>query len=175
MNITTKNNGAKSKKTKKQIILTIVLLCLNLWTATIQAQQSTTTVGGNALGSGGNITYSVGQVICTTNAGLNGSITQGVQQPYEILSVLGVENHQISLNFQVYPNPTTDYLTLNMGNTELLNLHFQLFDINGKLIEIKKITNTIETIQMTNLPIATYFLKVVNYNKEIKTFKIMKN
>ncbi|MDO9152197.1 MAG: T9SS type A sorting domain-containing protein [Paludibacter sp.] len=157
---------------QKKVKLSVLLLGLGL---TAQAQQATTATGGNASGSGGTVAYSVGQIVYTTHTGATGSVAQGVQQPYEISIVLGVEDHQISLNMQAYPNPTTDYLTLNVGNFELSTLNFQLYDISGKLIETKKITGTTETIRMENLPSATYFLKITNNNKEVKSFKIIKN
>jgi hypothetical protein len=97
-----------------------------------------------------------------------------VQQPYEISILSGVEEEQISLDIKAFPNPTIDYLTLTIDNIELSNLSYRLFDIGGKLLETKKITSTTETIQMENLPGATYFLNVMNNNKEIKTFKIVK-
>lgn len=154
----------------KKLKLGVLLLGLGL---TVQAQQAATTSGGNASGSGGTVAYSVGQVIYTTITGSNGSVAQGVQQAYEISIVLGVENHEVIL-IQAYPNPTIDYLTLNVGESDLSSLNFQLYDITGKLIENKKITSSIETIRMENLPSATYFLKVINNNKEVKTFKIIK-
>lgn len=156
----------------KKVKLSVLLLGLGL---TAQAQQATTATGGNATGSGGTVAYSVGQIVYTTNTGTTGSAAQGVQQPYEISIVLGVEDHQISLNLQAYPNPTTDYLTLNIGNAELSTLNFQLYDTSGKIIAAKKISSTTETIRMENLPSATYFLKVTNNNQEVKTFKIIKN
>ena len=140
-----------------------------------QAQQSTNASGGDASGSGGSASYSVGQVVYTTHTGSTGEVAQGVQQPYEISVVTGLEEKQISLNLQAYPNPTSDYLTLNVGNLELSNLNFQLFDLGGKIIESKKITNTTETFRMENLPNANYLLKVFNNDKEVKTFKIIKN
>lgn len=156
----------------KKVKLSILLLGLGL---TVQAQQATTSTGGVASGSGGTAAYSNGQVVYTTHTGSNGSVAQGVQQPYEISIVLGVENQQISLNLKANPNPTTDYLTLNVGNAELSTLNFQLFDISGKLIESRKIISSSETIAMENLPTATYFLKVTNNNNEVKTFKVIKN
>lgn len=156
----------------KKVKLSVLLLGLGL---TVQAQQATTAAGGVASGSGGTAAYSNGQVVYTTHTGSNGSVAQGVQQPYEISIVLGVENHQISLNLKAYPNPTTDYLTLNVGNAELSTLNFQLYDISGKLIESRKIISSSETIAMENLPTATYFLKVTNNNNEVKTFKVIKN
>ena len=156
----------------KKVKLSVLLLGLGL---TAQAQQATTATGGDASGSGGTVAYSVGQIVYTTNTGTTGSVAQGVQQPYEISIVTGLEDTQISLNMQAYPNPTTDYLTLNVGNFELSTLNFQLFDISGKLVESRKIISSSETIAMENLPTATYFLKVSNNNKEVKTFKIIKN
>ncbi len=154
----------------KKVKLGALLLGCSL---SAQAQQAATASGGNASGSGGTVAYSVGQIVYTTNTGSNGSVAQGVQQAYEISIVLGVENHQVNL-IQAYPNPTIDYLTLNVGDSDLSSLNFQLYDITGKLIENKKITSSTETIHMENLPSAMYFLKVTNNNKEIKTFKIIK-
>lgn len=157
---------------KTENFMTLLLFCISI--ATAQAQQATTATGGNASGSGGDTSYSIGQVVYTTFTGSNGSVAQGVQQPYEISIVLGVEVPEISLAILAYPNPTIDYLTLNVGNNELSNLNFQLFDINGRLIQNRKISNAIETIGMENLAAAVYFLKVTRNNKEIKTFRIIK-
>ena len=157
---------------QKNVKFSILLLGLSL---TAQAQQATTTTGGDASGSGGTVAYSVGQIVYTTNTGTTGSVAQGVQQPYEISIVLGIDNHSINLELSAYPNPTTDYLTLNVGNFELSTLNFQLYDISGKLIESRKIISSSETIGLENLPSATYFLKVTNNTKVVKTFKIIKN
>jgi hypothetical protein len=155
----------------KKLKLGILMLGLGL---TAQAQQATTATSGNASGSLGTMAYSVGQIVYTTNTGTKGSVAQGVQQPYEISVVLGVENNAIKLELNAYPNPTTNFLTLNVGETELSTLNFQLYDMSGKLIESRKILSSNETIAMENLLPATYFLKVTNNNKEVKTFKIIK-
>ncbi len=156
----------------KKVKLSVLLIGLGL---TAQAQQATTATGGNASGSGGTVAYSVGQIIYATNTGTTGSVAQGVHQPYEISIVLGIEVNSINLELTAYPNPTTNYLTLNVGNSKLSTLNFQLYDISGKLIESRKIMSSSEIIVMENLPSATYFLKASNNNKEVKTFKIVKN
>lgn len=157
---------------KKRVKWSILLLGIGL---TAQAQQATTATGSDASGSGGTATYSVGQIVYTTNTGITGSVAQGVQQAYEISIVLGIEIHSINLEITAYPNPTTNYLTLNVGKAELSTLNFQLYDISGKIIESRKIISNSETIGTENLPSATYFLKVNNNNNEVKTFKIIKN
>ena len=152
------------------------LLFLGLGLTGLQAQESVNATGGDALGSGGSASYSVGQVVYTTNTGTNGSVAQGVQQAFEISVVTGLEEAKgINLSVSAYPNPTTDYLTLEVKDVELLNLHFQMYDMNGKLLQNEKITGNQTSIVMSNLVVATYFVKIIQGNKEIKTFKIIKN
>ena len=46
--------------------------------------------------------------------------------------------------------------------------------MNGKLLQSEKITGNQTSIVMSNLVPATYFVKVIQGNKEVKTFKIIK-
>ncbi len=54
------------------------------------------------------------------------------------------------------------------------NLSYGLFDINGKLLESKKIDANETSIKMNHLMPANYFLKITKEDKEIKTFKTIK-
>lgn len=159
----------------KKLKLSAVLL-LGLGLTGLQAQESVNATGGNASGSGGSASYSVGQVVYTNNTGTNGSVAQGVQQPFEISVVTGIEEAKgINLSVSAYPNPTTDYLTLRIDEFEISNLSYQLYDMNGKLLQSEKITGNQTSIVMGNLVPANYFVKVIQVNKEVKTFKIIKN
>ncbi|KAF5062550.1 MAG: T9SS type A sorting domain-containing protein [Bacteroidales bacterium] len=153
------------------------LLFLGLGLTGLQAQTSVNATGGNASGSGGSASYSVGQLAYTTNTGTNGSVSEGVQQPFEISVVTGIEEAKdIFLNVSAYPNPTTDYLELKVENLQLSELSYKLYDISGKVYQNKEIGNSITKIEMQNLPQGIYFIKVIDTkNKEFKTFKIIKN
>jgi len=160
---------------KKQLKLSALLL-LGLGLTGLQAQESINATGGNASGSVGSASYSVGQIVYTTNTGTNGSVAQGVQQPYEISVVTAIEEAKgITLSVSAYPNPTADFLQLKVETEKLKDLSFQLFDMNGKLLQNEKITGDQTSIVMSNLEPATYFVKVIQENKEVKTFKIIKN
>ncbi len=161
-------------KRKKLIFSTLLLFGLGL--SGVYAQSAIPTAGGNASGSGGTISYSVGQVVNSTNTGSGGTEVQGVQQPYEISIVTGLEaGKDISLQCVAYPNPATYFVTLKVENHKTGNLAFRLYDISGKLLENNKIDADETTIDMHNLVISTYFLKVIQNNREIKVFKIIKN
>jgi hypothetical protein len=155
----------------KKVNLSVLLLGLGL---TAQAQEATLSSGGMAIGSG-SVAYSIGQIAYKTVTGSTGTVSEGVQQPFEIFT-LGVDNFaNINLKMMVYPNPTHGDVMLEISGLSFENLTFQLIDLQGRSIEIRKIVSENEIIKMGSLQSATYFLKVSNNNKEVKTFKIIKN
>lgn len=162
------------KKTAKKLI-TVIFLIFGL--SSLQAQETVSVAGGEAIGSGGSASYSVGQVFYTTHTGINGNYSaQGVQQAFEISVVLGIhEVHNINLSFSAYPNPVSDLLTLSVENLGSSTLTLELYDLNGKLLKSKKITGDITNIRTNNLVSATYFLRIMDNKKTIKSFKIIKN
>lgn len=142
----------------------------------VQAQQTLPSSGGNASGSGGTASYSVGQVVYTTNTGKSGSVTQGVQQTFEITVISGVESSKdINLSYVVFPNPTTDFLTLKINSSKQIRFIASLYDMKGRLISMQEIESNESRIEMKNLASGVYFLKVYNTIELIKTFKIIKN
>jgi hypothetical protein len=153
-----------------------VLLLFGLGLTGLQAQNAQLSSGGNASGSGGSVTFSVGQLATATISGPSGSVAQGVQQPFEISIVDGTdEGQKINLLVAAYPNPTTTSLTLKVEHFSLTNLTYQLFDMNGKLLHNSKIESNELGIDMSRLVPAIYYLKISEENREIKTFKIIKN
>jgi len=163
---------------RHKILLLSVICILGFVPTRLWAQDSMNTTGGNALGSGGSASYSIGQIFYQTQTGTNGSVIQGVQQPYEISVITAIEESEgIDLWVSAYPNPTTDNLILEIKKFELpvSTLSFQLFDVQGKLIQSERIMDYITTISMGNLASGIYIVKVMQGSKEIKTFKIIKN
>lgn len=160
----------------KNILMTLILYGAGL--ASIYAQQVIPSGGGNASGSGGTVSYSIGQLVYTTNTGANGSVAQGVQQPFEISMVTGIrEAKGITLQCVVYPNPTSDYILLKIEDYSIDNLYYRLYDINGRLVESNVVTGAETRIIMNHLASALYYLSIMSgdNNEEIKTFKIVKN
>jgi len=144
--------------------------------SSLKAQDAVLCTGTNTSGNGGSVSYSVGQTAFITNTGINGSVAQGVQQAYEIFILTGSNNNiNISLNFIAYPNPTTNYLILKADSYTDEKLLYQLFDINGRLLLSNKIKNTETTIPMMEFIAATYYLKITEGHKNVKTFKIIKH
>jgi hypothetical protein len=158
------------------LVKTFIIICLLFFCRQTHAQETVTTSGGNASGSGGTVSFTVGQVSYTTNESATGTVTQGIQQPYEIFVVTGLEEvKDISLEFFIYPNPASDFLKLKVENCKLENLVYQLYDVNGSLLQNGEISSKETIIQTGNLTPAAYYLRLIDNQKEIKTFKIIKN
>lgn len=161
-------------KQQKNFVLLIALLMLGF--VQLQAQESTNSAGGNASSGSGSISYSVGQVTYQTIANANGSVAQGVQQPYEIWIVSGIEDAKdITLDVKVYPNPAQDFLVLKLNQYATQGLSYQLLDMNGKILRKQAVNEDETQINMNNLAPALYLLKIYQSGHEIKTFKIIKN
>ncbi len=137
------------------------------------SQETIPTSGGDATGSGGSSSYTLGQLVYTTNIG-SGTVSQGVQQAFEFQTLSNSELNTINLSAITYPNPTSDYVMLKISDHALDNLSYNLIDINGKAISNGRITNGDTQINMQQLEMGMYIIKVSQNNQELKTFKIIK-
>lgn len=155
-----------------KIALSISFLCFGI--ATAFAQQGTMATGGDQTGAGGSVSYSAGQIVYTT-ASSNGSVAQGVQQPYEISVVTGTADTTNEINLYSYPNPAIDYIDLMVADITSEKLTYTLFDAGGKLLSSGEISDAQIRISLLSYASGTYYLKVTSAEKELKQFKIIKN
>ena len=156
---------------------TILLFLSFLFSFSMKAQTSHQVLsasGGDATGSGGSVAYSVGQIVYTTSTGTTGSVAQGVEQAYEIYS-FGIKETTLNISLSVFPNPTSDFLTLKVEDYNNEALSYNLIDEQGKLILSAQITNQETQVAMSTLARGSYFINIVQANKKIQTFKIIKN
>lgn len=139
------------------------------------AQSNTVSSGGNASNASGSVSYSIGQIDYTSQAGTSGDINQGVQQPYEIFAINNVGELDPEISLTVGPNPTMDKLILTCGQSKNTELFYSMFDNNGKeIIGTSKLLDAAE-IDLTPYPVGMYQLVVRNNEMSIQSFKIIKN
>ena len=98
----------------KTIQFCFLFLCISI---NIQAQENINSAGGNSSNNSGNVSYSIGQIVSTTITNTSGSINQGVQQPYEILT-LGHKETESNISVILFPNPTINNLTIEISDYE---------------------------------------------------------
>ena len=84
----------------------------------------------------------------------------------------GIDNEDIDLQVEVYPNPSQGdvYLVISQWN----GLEFKLFDLQGKLLMSAPITEEKTTIPLEKYSHSGYLLNVIQDQKTNKTFRIIK-
>jgi len=151
------------------------LLIVSFFSLYSYSQENTLTSGSDASNTDGSISYSIGQIDYISSSNANTFINQGVQQPFEIVTLSGNEIKDIQISAQVYPNPSINNLIISIQNYNFENLSYKLLDLRGREIIEGKISNEETNVNMQSYASATYILKLVDNNKEVKTFKIIKN
>lgn len=156
----------------KKIFLSAFIIGLTCITA--RAQQGIHSSGGNATGTGGSVSYSVGQVFYASQSGTGGALIQGVQQPFELV-VTEIKSVKSSLlKCEAYPNPAVKELNLKISGEQPENGSWKLIDIKGVVLMQGEIATAETIIPMQALPMAAYTLQVYSGKSELKTFKIIK-
>ena len=156
---------------KLKMVFISFICCLGM----AKAQESVNSSGGDAAGSGGSVSYSVGQLFYTNSGGgNNGSIAQGVQQAYEIYTLNLDEISEVT-SMQLYPNPTQNRIILNIEDYQNEDMSYQIFDLQGRKISEGEIENQKTSINMSAYESSTYLIHVKDQHQKInQTFKIIK-
>lgn len=120
------------------------------------------------------LSWTIGELMIETYTAGNNQLTQGFHQTK--LSAVGIEDLDESIVFNVFPNPTTQQLNLEIGQGKV-DYTVRLFDVNGKMMYSELISNSgIKNIDVTKYGAGTYFLYLININHQpIKTIKIIKS
>ena len=159
---------------KSFLKLLLLLMLTGFPMAELVAQQEILSAACDATGTGGTVSWSVGQVAYNDWSDVTGTLTEGVQQPYEIFIMSGLEDFESDPEFIVFPNPTSGKVTLKFFKPHLDNLTSCIYDVEGALM----CRNTIDAeeiiIPMDNLKPATYFLIILEKDQPVKTYKIIK-
>lgn len=136
------------------------------------AQESINASGASSTSSSGSFSYSIGQVVNSSANGTNGSINQGVQQPYEFEIITGVQHTEIEM--ALFPNPAMEQLQLTISATNTENYSIQLFDAQGKLVLSNSKIQPVNTIPVADFISGIYFLSVYEHSMLVKSYRIVR-
>ncbi|MBR5983679.1 MAG: T9SS type A sorting domain-containing protein [Bacteroidales bacterium] len=153
-----------------------IIFCVQIIGIGAYAQSAVSASGGEALGSGGSSSFTIGQTFYSANDEQSGQVSEGVQQAYEIYDVTEVQNPISSaISLSAFPNPTNNFLNLLIEGDDVSGLVCTVFDVTGKQLSVKQIVSDNTIIDMQLLSPATYFVCITKEKNEVKTFKVVKN
>ena len=82
-------------------------------------------------------------------------------------AMLGTESVNQAFKFDLYPNPITNLLTIEIAQEFVEGSIIHLYDISGKLILKNKVEDSIYTLNLKNLKAGVYLVRVTNGNNNV--------
>lgn len=139
-------------------------------TISVSAQEVVSTQGDSYSNAGGNIDFTIGEVIINTGTDGTNDLTQGFHQTN--WNFVGLEDHAPSYEAIIFPNPTSEVLNIRTSTFE--NVTYTLYDAQGKLILQDKLSAEQTPIQVSQLAQGSYSLTLSNETQNLKIFKLIK-
>lgn len=128
--------------------------------------------GSTMTGGGNQIEFTIGEVATATLTASGNTMTQGFHQPE--IQFADIEDLEDEYTFNLYPNPTEQFVTISSNNQEDMQVH--IFDMNGKAIKVTSIFQETITIDLQTLRAGNYVVRVTTKNgKPLFTAKMIKN
>ena len=127
-------------------------------------------------GTSASIAWSLGELAIETLTDNTTTLTQGFQQPYySITSIKEIELDKINLS--VFPNPTHDFINIQVNIPEGTQMIVEISDATGRILKNSKIINNSGIIEfdLQSLSSGIYILKVSSKDMSYShTFLIQK-
>lgn len=84
----------------------------------------------------------------------------------------GVEVEEITTNIQIYPTLTTDFITVQTGNSAIAQI--EIYNLTGEIVINLFTETTLQTIPVRDLISGVYFVKVVLQNSNVQLTQFIK-
>lgn len=85
------------------------------------------------------------------------------------------ETSHLNIPVNIYPNPTSNFITIIIETKDFEKLSWILFDMGGKLLESNDVTKKETKVDLKNLKSGTYILVLKKGNVVIKSSNIFKS
>jgi hypothetical protein len=179
------------KTNQKLLILSLVFCLLSTKTS---AQTSLNMAGGDTVGAGGSLSFSVGQLVYTYNADATRTVAQGVQQPFNILLPLSVSllnftvkcnNNAVNFNWCTVSEDKNAYFTLASskdainftdiakvnGNNTTINTNCYTFTLDNLIINTNNldVSTNYYRLSSTDTSGTTEYYKIITKNCNVTT------
>lgn len=151
------------------VVLTILIISISYFT---NAQSNTVSAGNNFSSLNGSVSFTVGQIFYEHPTNGSTTITQGVQQPYEI-ETTSVGELASKYEFKVFPNPMNNELNIFCNVNDISVFSIQITDMNGKTVYE---TNSLMSnkIDVSFFLPGSYFLTFKTNSESIAKYKLIK-
>lgn len=158
----------------KNTILSALLFCSSICTAQSIDKNLIATAGETVTTTTAILDFSIGEPL--VNKIENGTtIDQGFLAGVSEENALTTEDFSVAEEISIYPNPVSDFVTIDLGNKG--DLYFlKIFSLDGKLVKQIPQLRGNSRIDLQELATGKYIVQLISEEKgKYKTFKLLKN
>lgn len=152
-----------------------LILGMVLLTGTLGAQEMFVSSGSEGKSTKASLTWVVGGGIVAGQNDASPFLTPEVLKNNNIALKLK-DNLNTDVQISVYPNPVTEFVNVNMMNSELIGGDVIITDISGKEVLTERMEKTKMSLPVTSLSKGVYTVCMTDrFGKQTGSVKIVKN
>ena len=153
----------------------MLMLFAAMGTGTLFAQSLTPQVfassGTHYTSASAQLSFTIGEPLTSSYTSGTVMVTQGFHQPEQNTS--GIEENK-PFAFNVYPNPTQDFITIAIKDASIDQYTVDLIDQWGQVIASRKLTGDNQQVDVSALAAGTYHLRLTYLQNKSNSFTIIK-
>lgn len=162
-----------SNTMKKTLFYLLSILLANFITAQSLQNDVVSSGGGHSVAGTIDMEFNIGEVVTETSETTGLTITQGFLQPS--ISLTSIESDGEMKRINIFPNPVSDELTVEIPMDFNSSYMLVLTDVTGKLLFTEEMLPGINHIQLNEYPSGTYLLTISDsYTRNTYQAKIIK-
>jgi hypothetical protein len=128
-----------------------------------------------------NVNWTLGEISIESFSTTSGIFTQGFNQP-DIYFLAIKDNAQPIKNFNIYPNPSSDYFNIEITGLKATDIYIDLVDLSGKKLSLPSFIlktqpdgSVSNQYNISSIASGAYILHVYSHDDTVnKTYKLIK-
>lgn len=123
-------------------------------------QTAFVTAGGDHQSAAGSLSWSMGQIAVQQHSNNTGTVNEGVQQPYESLTVAVPDGPMVDGHWRLYPNPTRTGVQVESSSWLPEQATIILSHADGRSSSVSFLTSSKGWIDLSTVAAGVYVLQV---------------
>ncbi len=159
---------------RKKLLFLSACFSLSFSFAQSLSPQVISSAGTSFINGASQLDWTLGETVTSVLSNSGGILSQGFHQPN--LLVTAIDNVTTNYSITIFPNPTVDFLQIQIQN--LLNevIIVDLYNVQGKLLQTQQINSTADLkINLGDYSAGTYTLSLKDHSEKNKSYQIIKS
>ena len=164
------------------LVLVLVVISYAGYTQVSLSQSVIASTGSFYSTSSTNYSYTAGELVVSTQSSGSMVLTQGFHQPLSTSTSTVIQEYSdANFSVNVFPNPTSDNISIEITTDQEADLTIEILDVLGKVVgKVKQLNqfvgHSIYQCELSNFSTGLYFIRISSiddqFNKTVRVQKV---